>query len=137
MADDAPKIQIDSDWKAQAQAEKQKLAEQAKSKAPAGQPGAGPAAAQGAARQLPPASFESLVSTMTTQALYAMGAVPDPRTGQRMQNLDLARFHIDTLSVIEDKTKGNLTDEEQQVLSGTLFELRQRYVQIATAMRGV
>jgi hypothetical protein len=139
MADDGPKIQIDSDWKAQAQAEKQRLADQAKAKEPAARTGAGAGAAAGGggARQLPAASIEALVSTMATQALFAMGAIADPRSGQRMQNLDLARFHIDTLSLIEEKTKGNLTEEEQQLLSGTLFELRQRYVQISTALRGV
>lgn len=141
---DAPKIQIDSDWKAQAQAEKQKLAEQAKAKAapPTAKPGAsGSAGVPGAGARpaggLPPATFETLVSTMTTQALFSMGGIPDPRTGQRIQNLDLARHHIDMLTIIEEKTKGNLTDDEQQLLSGTLFELRQRYVQLATALRGV
>ena len=60
-----------------------------------------------------------------------MGAIPDPRTGQRMQNLDLARHHIDMLSVIEEKTKGNLSDEETQMLTQTLYELRQRYIQLS------
>ena len=131
---DAPKIQIDSDWKAQAQAEKQKLAEKA---APGkGEGTAGPRPASGS-RQMPPASFETLVSTMASQALLFMGAIADPRSGQRIQSLDLARHHIDLLTVIEDKTKGNLTEAEQQLISGSLFELRQRYVQLTVAMRGV
>lgn len=129
MADQGPKIHIDSDWKAQAQAEKQKLAEQAK-----GAPKAGPAGA-GAAGGLPPATFETLISTMVTQALFAMGAIPDPRTGQRMQHLDLARHHIDMLGVLEEKTKGNLAEEEANLLSGAVYELRTRYIQLASAAR--
>lgn len=131
MADEAPKIHIDSDWKAQAQAEKQKLAE--KAKAGGEKPGA-PGAPRGQAG-LPPATFETLVSTMVTQALFAMGAIPDPRTGQRMQHLDLARHHIDMLTVLEEKTKNNLSEEEATMLSGAVYELRTRYIQMASAQR--
>jgi len=146
---DAPKIQIDSDWKAQAQAEKQRLAEQSKKKqeeqaaASAGSGGAAGTATAGAGasgggagqQQMPPASFETLISTMTTQALFAMGAIPDPRTGQRVAHLELARHHIDMLSILEEKTEGNLTDEETNLLKQTLYELRQRYIQLATQAR--
>lgn len=136
---EAPKIQIDSDWKAQAQAEKQKLAEKAKAAPPAA--GAGGAEAAGGARrapapgEMPPADFQTLLSTMATQALFALGAFPDPRTGQRVAHLDLARHHIDMLGVIEEKTKGNLTEEESDALTTTLYELRQRYVQIGAQAR--
>ena len=125
---EAPKIHVDSDWKAQAQAEKEKLAEAAKSTE--GKPAAGPGG-------LPPANFETLVSTMATQALFAMGAIPDPRTGQAMLHLDLARHHIDMLSVIEEKTKGNLSDEESKLITGTLYELRSRYIQVSSGPKGV
>ncbi|MEO0515241.1 MAG: DUF1844 domain-containing protein [Planctomycetota bacterium] len=133
---ETPNIQIDSDWKAQAQAEKEKLAEAtAKKETPDaaagntdfGGPGGG---------QLPPANFETLLSSFVTQALYAMGAIPDPQTGQPALHLDLARFQIDMLSVLEDKTKGNLNDEEAKMIAGTLYELRTRYVQLANAQRG-
>lgn len=131
---DGPKIQIDSDWKAQARAEKERLVEKTKA---ADAPGAaaGKAGAAGAGG-LPPATFDTLVSTMATQALFAMGAIPDPRTGQRMQHLDLARHHIDMLSVIELKTRGNLSEEETGLIAGTLYELRSRYIQLASAARG-
>ena len=131
---EASKIHVDSDWKAQAQAEKEKLAqkvkdEQEKGGGAAGGPGGG------APGQLPPATFETLVSTMVTQALFALGAIPDPRTGQRFENLDLARHHIELLSVIEEKTKGNLSEEESKMLSTTIYELRTRYIQMASAPR--
>ncbi len=123
-----PKIHVDTDWKAQAAAERQKLAEQAKQQPSAS---AGVAGAGG----IPPANFETLVSTLVTQALFAMGAIPNPSTGQRMQHLDLARHHIDMLAVLQDKTKGNLSDEESTMLNQTLYELRSRYIQIASAAR--
>lgn len=128
-----PKIHIDDDWKAQAQAEKQKLAQQTKTTDTKAGSSSRPASAGG----MPPANFETLVSTLATQALFAMGAIPDPRTGQRMQHLELARHHIDMLSLIEQKTKNNLSEDEISLLSATLYELRTRYIQLASAARGV
>ncbi len=138
-APETPKIIVDDDWKSQAQAEKEKLAEQARAKSDpppsaGGGESAGSAAAPGG-RELPPANFESLVSTMTTQALFAMGAIPDPTTGQHIAHLDLARHHIDMLSVLEEKTKGNLSKEESDMLATTLYELRNRYVQLTMSQR--
>lgn len=140
MSNEAPKIIVDDDWKSQAQAEKQKMADEAKAKQ-AAEAGAGAADAGGQAsgggggRQMPAASFETLISTMTTQALFAMGEIPDPQTGQRMAHLELARHHIDMLSVIEEKTKGNLSKEETDMLATTLYELRNRYVQLTMSQR--
>ena len=128
-SDETPKIHIDSDWKAQAQAEKKKLAEQSKSSPEAGGADLGDG-------ELPPANFETLLSTFITQCLFAMGAIPDPQTGQPVLHLDLARHHIDMLTVLEEKTKNNLSDDESKMLSGALYELRSRYVQVANASRG-
>jgi hypothetical protein len=72
---------------------------------------------------------------MATQALFAMGAIPDPATGQRVAHLDLARHHIDMLTVLEDKTKGNLTDAETEMLTQTTYELRSRYIQLSSQAR--
>ena len=130
MAEEEPKIHVDSDWKAQAQQEKQKLAEQEKAKGE--QQGEGEEAQQG---QMPPANFETLISTMATQALFALGAIADPRTGQASLSPELAKHHIDMLGVIEEKTEGNLSNEEKQMLSQTLHELRQRFVQVQQAIQ--
>ncbi len=144
MSDEAPKIIVDDDWKSQAQAEKQKLAEQSKAKQAAESGGNAATAATGGAasggtasggRQMPPASFEVLISTMATQALFALGEIPDPQTGQRMAHLDLARHHMDMLGVIEEKTKDNLSKEESDMLATTLYELRNRYVQLTMSQR--
>ena len=126
MTDETPKIQIDGDWKAEAQAEKQRLTEQEQT---------GDSSSTGGEGQMPPATFEALVSTMATQALFAMGAIADPRTGQRVAHLELARHHIALLTVIEKKTKGNLTEEEENLLTTTLYDLRNSYIQVSTAAR--
>lgn len=139
---EAPKIQIDSDWKAQAQAEKEKLAAQS-TPTPGSGPGSGvdgsadaPGAGGETSGGLPPANFETLLSTFITQALFAMGAIPDPQTGQPVMHLDLARHHIDMMTVLEEKTQNNLTEEESKLLTGALYELRSRYVEVANAARG-
>jgi hypothetical protein len=133
---DKPKIIIDDDWKTQAQQEKERLSQEVEQKSRAAEQGA--QAAQAAAdgpqrgpRQLPPASFQTLISTLATQAMMALGGMQDPQTGQPMVDLDLAKFHIDCLATLEDKTKGNLTDEEKQTLDHVLYEIRMHYVQIA------
>ena len=84
--------------------------------------------------QVPPASFETLMSTLTTQALLYMGAVPDPMTGQRIAHLELATHNIDLLAVLEEKTKGNLSEEETSRLTQTINELRMLYVQLQKQM---
>lgn len=120
--DDALDIQIDSDWKAEAQAEKQRLDTEAQNKE--GNTAGGPG-------QMPPADFETLVSTNVSQALLFLGAVPDPRSGQRILSLEMARHHIDMLGVIEEKTKGNLTEKEEELVATSVYELRKRYIQMS------
>jgi len=128
-----PKIIVDDDWKAQAQAEKQKLSEEvqkeAASGAAAGAPGGGPQA-----RQIPPATFTTLVGQLAAQAMMAMGGMVDRRTKRPVVDLELAKFHIDALGVLEEKTKGNLTDEERKALDEALFEVRMQYVELAQQM---
>lgn len=131
---DELKIQVDSDWKAQARAEKERLAKKPAETAAKPAAAAGAGAARGT-QQIPPASFQTLVTTLATQALFAMGGIPDPRTGQRMAHLTLARHHIDLLGVLEEKTRNNLTEEETGTLAQTLYELRSRYIQAANAQR--
>ena len=135
QGDPQPKIIVDDDWKAQARAEKEKLAQQVEeSKEAAG--GAQAGAAGGARGEIPPASFSTLVSTIATQALMSLGGMQDRRTGQRIVDLDLAKHHVDTLAVLEEKTKGNLSDEEKQLLDQALYETRMQYVQIAQQIAG-
>jgi hypothetical protein len=126
---DKPKIIVDESWKSQAQAEKERLAQQEKAA-----PATGPASAKPAAgepQELPPPNFAALVSSIVTQILFCLGAVEDPRMGKRYRDLGLAKHHIDILAMLEEKTKGNLTQEEQHMLDNALYEVRMAYVQLA------
>lgn len=144
MADqDNLSIHVDDDWKAQARAEKERLAQKAAASAkpavaPAGSPATPSQSSQKpSAKEERKAGFPMLVSTMATQAMLAMGVIPDPRSGQRMQAYDVARYHIDTLAILQEKTKGNLTQEEADLLAMTLYDLRNRYIQMVTAARTI
>jgi hypothetical protein len=116
-----PKIIVDDDWKAQAQAEKEKLSHEADS----GQAGAAES------QELPPASFATLIGSLVTQVFFALGGMEDPKTKRRYVDLILAKHHIDTMSMLEEKTKGNLTEAEKKLLDEALYETRMQYVQMA------
>lgn len=143
-----PKLIIDTDWKAQAQAEKERLSAQAPAKpaaGPAAKPavptapgaGAGPAAPGVEDDQGLPAEagFQDLVSLLVTQALVYLGAFPDPKTGQAMVSLEYAKLHIDMLGVLEEKTKGNLSEPEAKLLNRAVGELRMEFVEVAKAVQ--
>ena len=79
---------------------------------------------------LPPASFEFLALSIRTQAELQLGLIHFGPENERPQpDFDLARHSIDLLGVLQDKTKGNLTLEEQRLLENSLTELRFRFVQ--------
>ena len=128
MSQDAekPKLHIDSDWKAEAQKEKERLAEKEKSQGQ--QSGEG---GQGGERELPEANFRTLMSMLASQAIMGLGAMADEKSGGVMIDLEGARFSIDLLAVLEEKTKGNLAEEEAKEMKQLISELRSRYVQIA------
>ncbi len=129
MADEK-KIIIDEDWKKQAQHEKEVLAAKEKEEKAKQQP-AEMDEEQGPSGPLPPGDLASLINMLTTQALFAMGVLHVKGQDQREPDLEMARYNIDMLETLEEKTKGNLTDQEAQVLKNTLNELRMGYVQIA------
>ena len=79
-----------------------------------------PADAPGA----PPATFEFLIHTLFTQALMALGRIPNPITKQSVVNMATARHFVDTLDMLEKKTAGNLTDDERRLLEEIQHQLR-------------
>ena len=109
-----PKIIVDDDWKDQVQKEKEAFEEQGtESQTP----------------QMPEPSFALLVTTLSTQALSCLGMIPDPMSGKPASaDLPLAKHFIDTLGVLEQKTSGNLDDEEKQLLNESLHQLRMAFV---------
>ena len=119
------KIIVDEDWKQEAQKEKEVLAAQEEVEEkdkPEEETSRG---------SLPEGNFAALISMLATQALFAMGLLQMKGQEERKPDLELAKYNIDMLQVLEDKTKGNLTDEEEAVLVNTLNELRMGYVKIA------
>jgi hypothetical protein len=77
---------------------------------------------------MPEVTFTAFVMSLNTSALFHLGEMSDPVTGEKQQNLVLVKHTIDTLQLLDDKTKGNLTDEEQEIFKNVLFDLKMRYV---------
>ena len=85
---------------------------------------------------LPPANFLLLVESILMQAQIQLGLLNLGEPDERPEpNLPLARHSIDLLAVLQDKTKGNLTDEEQRLLENSLTELRFRFVQVSDELK--
>jgi hypothetical protein len=91
----------------------------------------GGAAPGGAAGDLPKIDFATFALSLGTSALYHLGLVADPETGQPTgePNVALARQTIDTLEMLQEKTRGNLDTEEAHLLESLLYELRMRFVE--------
>jgi hypothetical protein len=124
---DEKKIIIDENWKSQVQAEKEQ-AEKAKSVATTT---VTEESFEATDPQMPPASFELLLTTLATEALVALGQVLHPVKGKAQVQRNQAKYLIDTLDVLREKTKGNLTAPEQQILDGLLHQLRMVFIQTA------
>ncbi len=121
--DQGKKIIIDEDWKSQVEAEK--AAARARE-----QEGQADAPSQPRAGSLPPASLSFLVTTLATQSMVAMGLVPNPLTNQAERRPDEAKHFIDTLQVLYEKTEGNRTPDETQLMDNVLHELRMGFISV-------
>jgi len=80
---------------------------------------------------LPEANFTSLIFSLSSSALFHFGEIPDPTTGEKKQDLPLAKHAIDTISMLKEKTQGNLTEEEKKFLESVLTDLKWRFVKAA------
>jgi Domain of unknown function (DUF1844) len=89
----------------------------------------------GAAPGEPRSEFAPIVSSLATTAYSALGLLSDPASGARRPDLAVARQMIDWLAVLEQKTRGNLSFEESDLLSRVLYELRLAYVEVGRAPR--
>ncbi len=110
-------LHIDSDWKAEAAKEKERLAGEEKV---AEAPGAAPPGQ---------ASFLDLVNLLAMQTAIALGGYQGPGGERIPPNPAAAKHHLDLLDMLDQKTKGNLTEDEQRTLNTVLYELRMQYVQ--------
>jgi len=77
---------------------------------------------------LPEINFTSFIFSLSTSALIQLGEVEDPFTQKKSKNLPVAKQTIDLIGMLKEKTKGNLTSDEEKFLDNVLFDLRMRYV---------
>jgi hypothetical protein len=120
---DKPRIIIDSDWKEQAEREKEQLAAKAEKAKPA-------------AREMPQPDFLQHCASLATQALVFLGAIIHPLSGKPEFDPEQARYLIDTLDMLRTKTKGNLDQEEATALDEMLQELKMAWVQLTQKAPG-
>jgi len=109
---------IDESWKEAAEKEKANLEKEGK--------------------LIPPEpDFSFFITTLSLQASIDLGQVPNPATNKKEENLTQAKFLIDTLGMLKEKTKGNLTPEEANYLENVLYELRMQYISKTTNKENV
>ena len=130
--DSEKKIIIDEDWKSQVEAERETAdPEQDAAEAPESA-----TKAADEPQEMPPASFSQLVTSLATQAMVAMGALPTAEGEEELPvHLPLAKHLIDLLGVLEEKTKRNLTGEEHDMLQGALHQLRILFVAMQSGVK--
>jgi len=91
----------------------------------------GNAGGAGEQADLPSIDFSTFVLSLSHSAFVNLGDAPSPVDGRRDENLPMARQTIDLLALLELKTNGNLTGEEERVLQQALYDLRLRYVEVS------
>ena len=115
MADEEKKIIVDDDWKAEAKQEKERLAQETVRQEP-----------------LPDPNFAELINMIAMQAIVGLGGMAGPGGERIPPNLEIAKHYVDMLQVLEDKTKGNLSEDEKKLLDQVIYEVRMRYIQSAS-----
>ena len=147
MTMDPNEKKIDESWKEQVEKERTMIrsdepkapsrpepvsAERPPEKPPQPSPSSSPRArvsSAGGGRELPAADFNMFLSSLSMQAMMALGEAPHPVTGAAQEDFEQARYLIDILGMLQEKTQGNLTPEESSLLEGLLYELRMKYVE--------
>ncbi len=115
-----PEKRVDESWKEQIEQEKHQPA-------PAQPSPPSPQAAE-SEPGVPEARFDVFLSGLAMDALIALGDAPHPTTRKQTQHLPSARYLIDLLGVLEEKTRGNRSVDEERLLKDTLYQLRMRYL---------
>ncbi|MGE5307628.1 MAG: DUF1844 domain-containing protein [Deltaproteobacteria bacterium] len=103
---------VDQEWKQKVEQEKQRV----------------PQEAAGGEEQLPEADFSFFVTSLAMQAAISLGQLPNPVTQKVEENLGHAKLIIDTLGMLREKTRGNLSAEEDSLLDNYLYDLRTQYI---------
>jgi len=77
---------------------------------------------------LPEVNFNSLIFSLSSSALLYLGEIVDPQTGEKKKDFAIAKHSIDTITMLKEKTEGNLTEEENKFIDSILTDLRWRFV---------
>ena len=88
-----------------------------------------PASPRAESKPLPEITFPTFLLSLSTSALMHLGLIPNPASGAMEKDLALAKQTIDLLSLLKQKTQGNLDSEETQLLDSVLYDLRMQYVE--------
>ena len=112
---------VDDSWKERAEREKHEQKNQ-------GQPNQGQPNQEQSNGEMPPVNFKFFITTLGLQASIALGYIPNPVTNEKENDPRQAKLIIDTLGMLQEKTKGNLTKDEEEHLENILYELRMVYV---------
>lgn len=129
---------VDESWKEQVEKEKQTPQEKQSSTEATAQP-IEPAAPEGEPvavspeGEMPQARFDLFISGLAMEAMVAMGDIPHPTTHQQTINLPQAKYLIDLIGIIEQKSQGNLTVDEEKLMKDAIYQLRMRYLSKAGA----
>ena len=81
--------------------------------------------------KLPPVDFSAFIAELGTTAFAYLGGLQNPETKEVFVDLEMAKRTIDTIDLLKEKTKGNLTAPESNLLDNTLYNLRMTYIRIA------
>ncbi len=90
--------------------------------------GAAPVVGEAPPGTQPPIDFPSYILSYYTQGLVLLGEVPNPYSNKKEEDLQASKHTIDILGLLEEKTKGNLSEEEQKLLESVLYELRMKFM---------
>jgi Domain of unknown function (DUF1844) len=82
-----------------------------------------------------PMTFQTLVFSLSTTAMLQLGILSHPESGRQEKNLPAAKQTIDILEVLQQKTKGNLTSEESQLLEASLYDLKMTYLKTTSTIK--
>lgn len=80
------------------------------------------------AAPLPEVNFSSFILSLSSSTLLHLGEIADPQSGEKKKDMALAKQSIDIISLLKNKTKGNLTQEEEKLLDHLLYDLQMRFV---------
>ena len=134
MSEEPTKKRVDESWKEQAAQEKKhppepqpKQGQSPQAPSPEEAPVASPEGRPGT-EELPVARFDLFLSGLTMEALIALGDMAHPTTRKQAANLPQAKYLIDLLGLLEEKTQGNLNADETKLLKDALYQLRMRYL---------